>query len=87
MKAYHHILLDTACIRKTAVTTLFGLFEYFFMCFGCSTKFPKSEVLTDLKCFVYIDDVSAASKKEETHVKDLERVFQQLNSCGFVLND
>ena len=34
VKAYHQIPMDQSSIPFTAITTLFGLFEYLFMSFG-----------------------------------------------------
>lgn len=91
IKAYHQIPLDADSIQKTAVITPFGLYEYLFMCFGLSNAaqtFQRfiDEVLRDLNCFAYLDDILVASSSDEQHIKDLETIFQRLNTYGLVLN-
>lgn len=44
------------------------------------------ETLRGLRCFVYLDDILVASANRESHLLDLEKVFERLNSKGLLLN-
>ncbi|GBM95445.1 Transposon Tf2-9 polyprotein [Araneus ventricosus] len=44
------------------------------------------DILRDLNCFAYLDDILIASIDHASHYRDLEQVFQSLNEKGLVLN-
>ncbi|GBM98541.1 Retrovirus-related Pol polyprotein from transposon 297 [Araneus ventricosus] len=44
------------------------------------------DILRDLNCFAYLDDILIASIDHASHYRDLEQVFQRLNEKGLVLN-
>lgn len=75
-------------VLKTAVTTLFGLFEFTRMPFGlrnAAQTFQRfmHQVTWGLDfVFVYVDDILVASKSEELHEKHLKCLFQRLTDYG-----
>ncbi|GBN51225.1 Retrovirus-related Pol polyprotein from transposon 17.6 [Araneus ventricosus] len=44
------------------------------------------DILRNLHCFAYLDDILIASIDHASHYRDLEEVFQRLNEKGLVLN-
>ncbi|GBN39220.1 Transposon Tf2-6 polyprotein, partial [Araneus ventricosus] len=44
------------------------------------------DILRDLNCFAFLDDILIASIDHASHYRDLEQVFQRLNEKGLVLN-
>ena len=78
-------------VQKTAVITPFGLFEFLRMPFGLKNaaqtfqRFMDS-ILQDLDfVFVYLNDISVASKSEEEHKRHLEVLFDRLEAHGIVV--
>jgi cleavage and polyadenylation specificity factor subunit 1 len=81
-----------ADIKKTAVITPFGLFEFLRMPFGLKNAgmtFQRlmDKILFDIPfVFVYLDDMLIASKSREEHEYHLREVLHRLQANGLVLN-
>ena len=92
LKGYHQIPVADEDVRKTAVITPFGLFEFPRTPFGLKNAgqdFQRlmDEILADLPhVFVYIDDILVASNSHEEHLQDLQRLFKTLEDNGLVVN-
>lgn len=79
-------------ILKTAITTLFGLFEFVFMTFVLQ-KAAKTwqcfidNILRDLPfCFGYLDEILIFSRNDSEHKKHLCTIFQRFFDYGIVIN-
>ncbi|GBN13027.1 Retrovirus-related Pol polyprotein from transposon 297 [Araneus ventricosus] len=91
VKAYHQIPVKTSDIHKTAVITPIGLFEYSKMTFGlrnAAQSFQRfiDQVLRDLDCFAYLDDILVASEDLAKHKVDLEKIFNWLKDYHLKIN-
>ena len=79
-------------IKKTAIITPFGLFEFLRMPFGLKDSaqaFQRlmNRVLGDLlRVFVYLDDILVASSDMDQHLRDLHEVLCRLRDAGLSLN-
>ena len=72
-------------VKKTAVTTPFGLFEWSKMPFGLKNEAQTFQSFMDLTfgdleyTFVYMDDVLFASTTEQEHKAHVHEVLERLN--------
>jgi hypothetical protein len=84
--------MHPADIRKTAICTPFGLFEFRRMLFGlrnAGNTFQRmmDRILAGLSfVFCYLDDIIIASRDEQEHLEHLREVFSWLREAGLVIN-
>jgi hypothetical protein len=91
-KGYYQIPMAAKDIPKTAMITLFGLFEFLRMPFGLKNAGQRFQRLIDRVLagldfvFIYLDDVIVGSATEEEHLQHLRLVFDRLQKFGLMLN-
>ena len=84
--------MDPADVKKTAIITPFGLFEYLRMPFGMKNSaqaFQRlmDQVFRDLPfVFIYLDDILVASRDEDEHKRHLREVLIKLRDNGMAIN-
>ena len=92
VKAYHQMSMHPDDIEKTAITNLFGLFEFLRMPFGfknAGKTFKRfiNEVTNGLPdVFAYVDDILVASSNLVDHINALAELFNRLEKFGLCIN-
>ena len=92
VKGYHQIPVHKNDVKKTAIATQFGLFEFLRMPFllkNAAQTFQRlmDEATQDLPVVsVYLDDVLVASRTVEDHIHHLRGLCQALKRFGLVVN-
>ena len=92
VRGYNQIPMATDHVKKTAIITPFGLWEFLRMPFGLKNSAQAFQRLMDgvlrgIPClFVYVDDILVASKDPKEHVHKLKQVFRLLSANGLVVN-
>nr|VZH94571.1 unnamed protein product [Spirometra erinaceieuropaei] len=92
LRAYYQIPMEASDVPKTAVTTLFGLFEFTRMPFGLrntTQTFQRfiDQVLRGLDfVYAYINDLLVASSDAAEHEVHLRQLFERLDSYGVIIS-
>ena len=92
VKGYHQIRVNVDDIAKTAIPTLFGLFEFTRMPFGLKNAAQTFQRLMDAATSelpgvsVYLDDVLIASATVKEHKAHLRGLCEALKKFGLVVN-
>ncbi|KAK8755094.1 hypothetical protein V5799_002203 [Amblyomma americanum] len=92
VKAYTQIPVNPDDVWKTAIITLFGLFEFLFMSFGLKNAGQTfqsfiGEVDRGLDfCFVYLGGILVFSCNADQHHTHLRLLFQRLDHHGLFVN-
>ena len=91
-KAFHQVPVAKDDIKKTAIITPFGLYEFNYMTFGLRNAAQTMQRLLDHilqgldYCFVYIDDILIASSSLDEHLVHLREIFRRLDQHHMIVN-
>jgi hypothetical protein len=91
-KGYYQIPMHPADIRKIAICTPVGLFEFRRMPFrlrnaGNTFQRMMDRILAGLFfVFCYLDDIIISSRDKQEHLEHLREVFSRLREAGLVIN-
>lgn len=87
-KAFHRIPIKVGDVKKTAIITSFGLFDYLVMPVGLKNAAQTSqrfisEFTHGLEfVYSYFDDLLVASPNESTHIEHLTQLLARLSDFG-----
>ncbi len=89
VKGYHQILMAAQDVAKTAIITMFGLFQYLFGLRNAAQTFQRfmDRLFKHLPfVFCYLDHLIIASHTLEEHIEHLRLIFTILQENGLQIN-